>query len=100
MCLIPPTGRTRIEPGAPHYRGGGSARARRRFSARRGKDIDLEQWTVGGRGFGARFVFPLMAGEIYTTFTFLGGSGFAYGKGGPGLLHSLLRHARICHLIL
>jgi SSS family solute:Na+ symporter len=24
-----------------------------------------------------------MAGEIYTTFTFLGGSGFAYGKGGP-----------------
>ena len=25
----------------------------------------------------------LMAGEIYTTFTFLGGSGWAYGKGGP-----------------
>jgi SSS family solute:Na+ symporter len=24
-----------------------------------------------------------MAGEIYTTFTFLGGSGWAYGKGGP-----------------
>ena len=24
-----------------------------------------------------------MAGEIYTTFTFLGGSGFAYGKGAP-----------------
>ena len=51
--------------------------------ARRGKDMDLEQWTVGGRGFGAIFVFLLMAGEIYTTFTFLGGSGFAYGKGGP-----------------
>ena len=24
-----------------------------------------------------------MAGEIYTTFAFLGGSGWAYGKGGP-----------------
>ena len=53
------------------------------FLARRGKNMDLEQWTVGGRGFGALFVFLLMAGEIYTTFTFLGGSGFAYGKGAP-----------------
>ncbi|MET4292392.1 SSS family solute:Na+ symporter [Bradyrhizobium sp. LB8.2] len=51
--------------------------------ARRGKDMSLEQWTVGGRGFGAIFVFLLLAGEIYTTFTFLGGSGFAYGKGAP-----------------
>jgi solute:Na+ symporter, SSS family len=51
--------------------------------ARRGKVMDLEQWTVGGRGFGAIFVFLLLAGEIYTTFTFLGGSGFAYGKGAP-----------------
>lgn len=38
---------------------------------------------MGGRGFGALFVFVLLAGEIYTTFTFLGGSGFAYGKGAP-----------------
>lgn len=53
------------------------------FLARRGKDMNLEQWTVGGRGFGAIFVFVLLAGEIYTTFTFLGGSGFAYGKGAP-----------------
>ncbi|MBV8834157.1 MAG: hypothetical protein JO108_33580, partial [Acidobacteriaceae bacterium] len=44
--------------------------------ARRGKEMSLEQWTVGGRGFGAVFVFLLLAGEIYTTFTFLGGSGF------------------------
>ncbi|SFA49898.1 solute:Na+ symporter, SSS family [Parageobacillus thermantarcticus] len=51
--------------------------------ARKGKDMNLEQWTVGGRGFGTIFVFLLMAGEIYTTFTFLGGSGWAYGKGGP-----------------
>lgn len=51
--------------------------------ARRGRDMNLEQWTVGGRGFGSLFVFLLMAGEIYTTFTFLGGSGWAYGKGAP-----------------
>ncbi|HET7457702.1 MAG TPA: sodium:solute symporter [Gemmatimonadaceae bacterium] len=51
--------------------------------ARRGHAMSLEQWSVGGRGFGALFVFLLMAGEIYTTFTFLGGSGWAYGKGAP-----------------
>ncbi|NHM30693.1 sodium:solute symporter family protein [Neobacillus terrae] len=53
--------------------------------AKKGHDMNLEQWTVGGRGFGAVFVFLLMAGEIYTTFTFLGGSAWAYGKGGPAL---------------
>jgi solute:Na+ symporter, SSS family len=51
--------------------------------AQRGKDMNLEQWTVGGRGFGTILVFVLMAGEIYTTFTFLGGSGYAYGHGAP-----------------
>ena len=51
--------------------------------AARGRRMDLEQWTVAGRGFGTIFVFLLSAGEIYTTFTFLGGSGYAYGKGAP-----------------
>ena len=51
--------------------------------ARRGHAMNLEQWSVGGRGFGTVFVFLLMAGEVYTTFTFLGGSGWAYGKGAP-----------------
>lgn len=51
--------------------------------ARRGKKMDLEQWTLGRRGFGVVFVFLLMAGEIYTTFTFLGASGYAYGHGAP-----------------
>jgi len=51
--------------------------------ARHGRDMSLEQWTVGGRGFGTILVFLLMAGEIYTTFTLLGGSGYAYGHGGP-----------------
>ena len=53
--------------------------------AKRGHTMTLEQWSVGGRGFGSLFVFLLMAGEIYTTFTFLGGSGWAYSKGAPAL---------------
>jgi SSS family solute:Na+ symporter len=47
--------------------------------------MDLEQWTVGGRGFGTVLMWLLMAGEVYTTFTFLGASGWAYSKGGPAL---------------
>lgn len=47
--------------------------------------MDLEQWTVGGRGFGLLLVWLLMAGEVYTTFAFLGASGWAYSKGGPTL---------------
>ena len=49
------------------------------------RKMDLEQWTVGNRGFGAVFVFLLMAGETYTTFAFLGASGWAYSRGGPAL---------------
>ena len=55
------------------------------FSARFQHKMDLEQWTVGGRGFGMMLVWLLMAGEIYTTFTFLGASGWAYSRGGPVL---------------
>ncbi|MDY0746880.1 hypothetical protein SNE35_20375 [Paucibacter sp. R3-3] len=55
------------------------------FRARRGVKMDLAQWSVGGGGFSALLVFVLMAGELYTTFTFLGASGFAYGEGGPAL---------------
>ena len=49
------------------------------------RKMDLEQWTVGGRGFGAVLMYLLMAGEIYTTFAFLGASGWAYSRGGPTL---------------
>lgn len=45
------------------------------FYARSHHKMDLEQWTVGGRGFGVVLVWLLMAGEQYTTFTFLGASG-------------------------
>ncbi len=65
--------------------------------ARRGREMSLEQWTVGGRGFGAIFVFLLMAGEIYTTFTFLGGSGYAYGHGGPA--YYILAYGCLAYII-
>lgn len=65
--------------------------------ARRGHDMSLEQWTVGGRSFGTAFVFLLMAGEIYTTFTFLGGSGFAYGKGAP--VYYILAYGSLAYIL-
>lgn len=49
------------------------------------RKMDLEQWTVAGRGFGLIFVWLLMAGEVYTTFAFLGAAGWAYSRGGPAL---------------
>ena len=55
------------------------------FLAGARRKMDLEQWTVGGRGFGAILMYLLMAGEIYTTFAFLGASGWAYSRGGPTL---------------
>jgi len=51
--------------------------------ARRGRKMSLEQWALGGRGLGAIMVFLLMAGESFSTFTFLGASGWAYSKGAP-----------------
>jgi SSS family solute:Na+ symporter len=65
--------------------------------ARQGHDMNHEQWSVGGRSFGTAFVFLLMAGEIYTTFTFLGGSGFAYGKGAP--VYYILAYATLAYII-
>lgn len=65
--------------------------------AQRGKDMNLEQWTVGGRGFGTAIVFLLMAGEIYTTFVFLGGSGYAYGHGGPA--YYMLGYGSLCFVL-
>nr|WP_314265095.1 sodium:solute symporter family protein [uncultured Moellerella sp.] len=60
--------------------------------SKKGKVMDHEGWSVGGRSYGALLVFLLSAGEIYTTFTFLGGSGWAYGKG-PAILYTLAVNA-------
>src|ERR1700733_7403494 len=67
------------------------------FLARRGQQMGLGQWTVADRSFGAPLVFLLMAGEIYTTFTFLGCSGFAYGRGGP--VYYILCYATLAYVI-
>ncbi|WP_144550166.1 sodium:solute symporter [Bacillus sp. X1(2014)] len=49
--------------------------------ARKGQQ--LEEWAVGGRNFGPIVMFVLMAGEIFTTYVFLGGTGGTYRMGGP-----------------
>ncbi len=46
-------------------------------------NVDPQEFIVGGRSFGALFLWILLAGEIYTSFTFLGAAGWAYGKGAP-----------------
>ncbi|MEO6836410.1 MAG: sodium:solute symporter family protein [Candidatus Tumulicola sp.] len=52
------------------------------FGVRRVK-MDPQQYIVGGRSFGTVFLWVLLAGEIYTSFTFLGMAGWAYGLGAP-----------------
>ena len=65
--------------------------------ARSRHEMSLEQWTVGGRRFGALLVFLLLAGEIYTTFTFLGASGYAYGLGAPA--YYILGYGTLAYVI-
>jgi SSS family solute:Na+ symporter len=55
------------------------------FYAGARRKMDLEQWTVAGRGFGVLLMWLLMAGEVYTTFSFLGASGWAFSRGAPTL---------------
>ncbi|MGE7609820.1 sodium:solute symporter family protein [Peribacillus frigoritolerans] len=58
------------------------------LQARKGKDMNMEQWSVGGRGFGSILMFFLLAGEMFTTYTFLGASGGAYRSGIPTALYA------------
>ena len=67
------------------------------LSARFHRKMDLEQWTCGGRGFGLVLVWLLMAGEIYTAYTFLGASGWAYSRGAPVLY--ILGYAPLAYVI-
>ena len=53
------------------------------LSKRRGQ-MDMNEWAVGGRSFGGVLLWFLSAGEIYTTFAFLGAAGWAYEQGSPG----------------
>ena len=51
------------------------------FSSVRRVRMSPQEFIVGGRGFGAVFLWVLLAGEIYTSFTFLGAAGWAYSYG-------------------
>ncbi len=42
---------------------------------------DPREYVVAGRSFGAFFLWLLLAGEVYTAFTFLGAAGWAYSFG-------------------
>jgi solute:Na+ symporter, SSS family len=53
------------------------------LSAVRRFKMDPQEFIVGNRSFGTLLLWILMGGEIYTTFTFLGAAGWAYGKGAP-----------------
>jgi SSS family solute:Na+ symporter len=44
---------------------------------------DPTQLVVGGRSLGAVLLWILLAGEVYTSFTFLGAAGWAYSYGAP-----------------
>src|SRR3954452_736802 len=58
------------------------------FVGRRKPAADLAEWTVGGRKFGAVTMWFLQAGEVFTTFTFLGMAGLAF-TGGVAALYAL-----------
>ena len=53
------------------------------FSSVRHMRMSPQEYMVGGRGFGTVFLWVLLAGEIYTSFTFLGAAGWAYNFGAP-----------------
>ena len=52
------------------------------FGVRRVR-MSPQEFIVGNRSFGTFLLWVLMGGEIYTSFTFLGAAGWAYGFGAP-----------------
>jgi SSS family solute:Na+ symporter len=58
------------------------------FLGRRGAITDVSDWAVGGRSFGSWTMWFLQAGEVFTTFTFLGMAGLAF-AGGAAALYAL-----------
>ncbi len=58
---------------------------------------DPQEYIVGGRSFGTLFLWLLLAGEIYTSFSFLGAAGWAYGRGAPA--YYILAYGTIAYII-
>ena len=67
------------------------------FHRVRGIRMNPQEYIVGGRRFGWLLLWLLMAGEIYTTFTFLGAAGWAYGKGAPA--YYILAYGTLAYVI-
>ncbi len=63
----------------------------------RGVKMSAGEYIVGGRSLGALLLWLLLAGEIYTTFTFLGAAGWAYGKGAPA--YYILAYGTLAYII-
>ena len=51
------------------------------IKAGRGKNGNMEEWALGGRGMGAIVTFFLLAGEFFTAFSLTGLVGLAYNSG-------------------
>lgn len=58
------------------------------FLGRRHPNVDISEWTVGGRRFGVATSWLLQAGETFTTFTFLGTAGLVV-SGGAASFYSM-----------
>jgi SSS family solute:Na+ symporter len=56
-----------------------------------------QEFIVGGRSFGTVFIWLLMAGEISTSFTFLGAAGWAYTRGAPAFY--ILCYGTVAYII-
>jgi Na+/proline symporter len=59
------------------------------FGVRKVK-MDPTQFIVGGRSLGAIFLWLLMAGEVYTSFTFLGAAGGRTARELPPFISSVI----------
>ncbi|MFI5524811.1 sodium:solute symporter [Streptomyces platensis] len=57
----------------------------RRTGTEKGRPAGLSEWSVGGRSLGTVFIWVLMAGESYTSFSYLGAAGWGYNSGAPVL---------------
>ncbi|MFG2829705.1 sodium:solute symporter [Streptomyces sp. NPDC048434] len=55
------------------------------LAVRGGSGGGLAEWSVGGRSLGTVFIWVLMAGESYTSFSYLGAAGWGYNSGAPVL---------------
>ncbi|MEU7765446.1 sodium:solute symporter family protein [Nocardia sp. NPDC049190] len=53
-------------------------------AAARGRTMNMQEWSVGGRRFGTWLFWFLLVGETFTTFALLGASQAVFSNGAPG----------------